>query len=67
MRSVRRYTGPVLLGVMLLGCVPQTMRQGASGVGELAPPIEGAGVNGLAMRLSDHHGKVVLLSFWHSN
>ena len=31
-----------------------------------APPIEGVDANGQVMRLRDHAGKVVLLSFWHS-
>jgi thiol-disulfide isomerase/thioredoxin len=33
-------------------------------VGRLAPEIVGEDVNGEPMRLSDHRGKVVVLSFW---
>ena len=67
MRSIQRFTGPVLLGLLLLGCVPQAIRQRLSAEGEPAPAIEGPGLDGRVMRLSDQRGKVVLLSFWHGN
>jgi peroxiredoxin len=35
-------------------------------VGSVAPEIEGRDINGLPMKLSDHRGKVVVLSFWGS-
>ncbi|NBO91661.1 MAG: TlpA family protein disulfide reductase [Planctomycetia bacterium] len=34
--------------------------------GRLAPPTQGVDVNGRLVNLADHAGKVVLLSFWHS-
>ena len=33
-------------------------------VGRLAPEIEGEDLDGVAFKLSDYRGKVVLLSFW---
>ena len=35
-------------------------------VGSVAPEIEGQDIDGLPMKLSDHRGKVVVLSFWGS-
>jgi hypothetical protein len=64
MRSLQRFAGPVLLG-LLLGCVPLTVRKGSHD-GQLVD-IEGTGGDGQAMRLRDYRGKVVLLSFWHGN
>jgi hypothetical protein len=34
-------------------------------VGKVAPEIEGQDQDGKRFRLSDYHGKVVLLDFWH--
>ena len=46
----------------LLACSP-----GESGpIGMPAPEIEGADLDGVAFRLSDYQGKVVLLEFWGS-
>lgn len=33
-------------------------------VGEVAPDIDGVGIDGRPMKLSDHRGKVVVLDFW---
>jgi peroxiredoxin len=33
-------------------------------VGKPAPEIEGVDVDGVAFKLSDYRGKVVLLDFW---
>lgn len=35
-------------------------------VGSVAPEIEGQDIDGLPMKLSDHRGKVIVLSFWGS-
>jgi thiol-disulfide isomerase/thioredoxin len=35
-------------------------------IGAVAPEIEGQDIDGLPMKLSDHRGKVVVLSFWGS-
>jgi hypothetical protein len=34
------------------------------GIGKVAPPIEGEGVDGKPLKLSDFKGKVVILDFW---
>jgi peroxiredoxin len=33
-------------------------------VGQLAPEIEGADIDGRTFKLSDYRGKVVVLDFW---
>jgi len=33
-------------------------------VGKVAPEIEGADLDGVAFKLSDYRGKVVVLDFW---
>jgi peroxiredoxin len=48
----------------LTGCASM-MRGPVEGM--KAPPIEGTDVLGGPVNLADHHGKVVLLSFWHSH
>jgi hypothetical protein len=62
-----RVTGPVLFLVILVGCAPFA-KQPILGPwnGRLALPIVGEDSQGRVMRLADHHGKVVLLSFWQS-
>ena len=35
-------------------------------VGKLAPEIAGEDIEGLALKLSDYRGKVVVLTFWAS-
>jgi hypothetical protein len=63
MRSLQRFAGPVLLG-LLIGCVPMTVRKDAQ---SQPVDIEGTGGDGQQMHLRDHRGQVVLLSFWHGN
>ena len=68
--ATAREAGAVLLAALLLsapflapaaGC-----RQQTSGVevGQAAPEIEGETWEGKPLRLSDHRGKVVVLTFW---
>jgi hypothetical protein len=64
MRSLQRFAGPVLLG-LLVGCVPMTVRKDSHDGQPV--DIDGNGGDGQAMHLRDYRGKVVLLSFWHSN
>ena len=66
MRLCPRVAGPVLLLVIVFGCAPFS-KQPMFGPwnGGLAPPIEGEDSQGRVMRLGDHKGQVVLLSFWH--
>ena len=61
-----RVTGPVLFLVILVGCAPFA-KQPTLGPwsGRQALPIEGEDSHGRVMRLANHQGKVVLLSFWH--
>jgi peroxiredoxin len=33
-------------------------------IGMVAPDIEGADLNGVAFKLSDYRGKVVVIDFW---
>ncbi len=66
MQALARRAGPVLLGIVLVGCVPLA-RTGGVLEGQLAPAIEGPLSDGQSQRLSDYRGKVVLLAFWHGN
>ena len=50
------------LGLGAAACVPYEGR--APQVGESAPEIEGKDLDGVAFKLSDYRGKVVLLDFW---
>lgn len=55
----------------LAGCLPgyltsQKPRPGKELEGQAAPPIAGINGDGQMMRLRDYQGKVILLSFWHS-
>ena len=68
----------VLMGVLVVaGCTRERPRKPAARVspppsapkpgvhiGDLAPEIEGADVNGDRFKLSDYKGKVVVLDFW---
>lgn len=38
--------------------------RGAVAVGGIAPDIEGTDLDGVAFRLSDYRGKVVVVDFW---
>jgi hypothetical protein len=51
------------LAAVLAGCDrPRTPEQVK--VGQPAPEISAEDLNGQVFKLSDYHGKVVLLSFW---
>ncbi len=43
---------------------PSTPAQVGLEVGNSAPEIEGADIGGNNFKLSDYHGKVVMLDFW---
>jgi hypothetical protein len=60
-----RWLGLVLAG--LAGCLPgyTNGNRHMAQEGSLAPPITGIDADGQTMRLKDHEGEVVLLSFWH--
>jgi cytochrome oxidase Cu insertion factor (SCO1/SenC/PrrC family) len=54
------------LVVALAGCLPGYMSNKHAGQeGYYAPPITAVDGDGQTMRLKEHKGKVVLLSFWH--
>ena len=52
-------------GRLLGGCLGPTAGPGS--IGSPAPEIEGTDSQGQAFKLSDYHGKVVLLDFWKSS
>lgn len=56
---------PMVLAVVLMGCVsaggPATLKEGVK-----APPVAGEDALGRNLSLEEHRGKVVLLSFWHT-
>lgn len=57
--------GAALL-VALVGCLPGYMSNKHAGAeGYYAPPITALDADGQTMRLKEHQGKVILLSFWH--
>jgi peroxiredoxin len=59
---MRRLAAFVLLAV-LTGCA--SLGRGPA-EGMKAPPLSGGDADGKPIDLSDHRGKVVLVSFWHS-
>src|SRR5262245_26186137 len=60
--------GGMALLVAVTGCWPGFLRGPKPGKeGSPAPAVEGVDGTGQVMRLRDHKGKVVLLSFWHSH
>ena len=42
---------------------PANISQGPQ-VGQQAPDIQGEDLDGISFKLSDYHGKVVVLAFW---
>lgn len=42
----------------------ETLELRSLGIGKIAPDIEGEDLNGVAFKLSDYRGKVVMISFW---
>jgi hypothetical protein len=69
MRAKRlRLAVLVLAGALPAGCgTPAGGRTTAFHAGRGAPEIEGADADGVAFRLSDYRGKVVLLDFWNDS
>lgn len=59
-----RRLAPLVLLAVLSGCASLTR---GTGDGMKAPPLAGNDADGKPINLSDHQGKVVLLSFWHSH
>jgi hypothetical protein len=64
MHSLPRLAGLLVLFGVVVGCMP-LVRTRDGGDCHLAPPADGTADDGQALRLSDYHGKVVLLCFWH--
>lgn len=63
MRTGIRAAAPLVLGVVLAGCL--TTNTGLS-PGRPAPNIRGVDADEKSFQLSDYRGKVVLLDFWAS-
>ncbi len=56
----------LMLGVIVIGCMRSEHSSSEVGlaVGKLAPEVSGQDLDGLLVKLSELHGKVVLLDFW---
>lgn len=52
------------LALTLQGCWQTAPRSPDSLVGKPAPEIDGQDLDGVAFRLSDYRGQVVVLDFW---
>ena len=71
MPAAIRFAPLLVLGLLPAGCgqpahpprPPARLTTGVD-VGQLAPEIEGADVDGRTFKLSDYRGKVVVLDFW---
>ncbi len=64
-----RASGPVVLAFVLFhGCGkelgPEAKVPEGVALGLRAPEIDGVDADGLAFKLSDYRGRVVVLSFW---
>jgi cytochrome oxidase Cu insertion factor (SCO1/SenC/PrrC family) len=58
----------LLLGVAaVVGCGTVLSTAPAPKVGSAAPEIQGIDADGVAFKLSDYRGKVVLVDFWRTN
>jgi cytochrome c biogenesis protein CcmG/thiol:disulfide interchange protein DsbE len=55
-----------LVLLMMAGCRDGASMKAVQAPGQKAPSIEGTGVNGESIKLSNYRGKVVLLDFWAS-
>ena len=66
MRICRVAPALVALGFALAGCAPGGARVGVRSTDASPPALEIAGTDqdGVAFKLSDYRGKVVLLDFW---
>jgi thiol-disulfide isomerase/thioredoxin len=51
------------LCLLVVGC-PEPPRTVGLKPGQIAPPLEGKGLDGNSIRLSDYRGKVVVVDFW---
>jgi hypothetical protein len=56
-----RWEGWVAVACLAAGCLAWPLRQANH---RPAPEIEGVDSHGVAFRLSDYRGQVVLLDFW---
>ena len=63
MAPFHRLAAPALVAAVLAGCAMPGQRL----ADQPAPAVEGMTADGSSMRLADHAGKVVLLSFWHGH
>ena len=62
LQEAAEYLHGGALGKMLWGHVVWYERRGS--IGKVAPEIEGSDADGVAFKLSDYRGKVVMLDFW---
>lgn len=58
--------GPLVLAAMLVAGCAAVLTTGPAAVqpGKPGQEIEGIDADGITFKLSDYHGKVVLLDFW---
>ena len=53
-----------LAGALIWTLLSTSSAESGDWVGKSAPATQGTDADGAAFRLSDYHGKVVLLDFW---
>jgi cytochrome oxidase Cu insertion factor (SCO1/SenC/PrrC family) len=67
MSSFLRRGLMLLAAAVLVGCTAHLSTAPAPKVGNAAPEIQGIDADGVAFKLSDYRGKVVLVDFWMTN
>ena len=64
MSAIMRGGPLVLAAALVAGCAAVLTTGPALKSGQTGQEIEGIDADGVAFKLSDYHGKVVLLDFW---
>jgi cytochrome oxidase Cu insertion factor (SCO1/SenC/PrrC family) len=67
MSSFSRWGVLLLTAAAIIGCTTQLSTAPTPKVGYPAPEIQGIDADGVAFKLSDYRGKVVLVDFWMTN
>jgi cytochrome oxidase Cu insertion factor (SCO1/SenC/PrrC family) len=67
MSSFSRWGVMLLTALAIIGCTAHLSTAPTPKVGSVAPEIQGIDADGVAFKLSDYRGKVVLVDFWMTN